>query len=77
MAVPKQHTVATSDGGFVRVSVGGSYTRALAIRLHCTECLGWQTHPRDCTDTTCALFPFRGKSLRAMRGAAPEITEAK
>lgn len=52
----KQHTVRTRDGGTVTLTVN----RGAAIKLMCTECLGWDTHPRDCTAKLCPLYPFRG-----------------
>lgn len=61
-----EHTVRTADNDFVRIP---RLTRGLAIRMHCTECLGWQGNAKeDCTDELCCLFPFRGRSLRAYRG---------
>lgn len=30
-----------------------------AIRAHCLECLGWETDPKDCTATSCWLYPWR------------------
>jgi len=42
------------------------YPRGLAIKVYCTECLGFEADPRsECTSPLCPLFPFRGKSLRA------------
>ena len=35
------------------------YTRNLAIKLMCTECLGYETNPKECTSPKCPLFPFR------------------
>ncbi len=35
-------------------------TRKRAILLKCTECLGWEENPRDCTGTLCPLYPYRG-----------------
>lgn len=42
-----------------------NYTRGKAIKIFCTECLGWGDHPNDCTSTLCPLFPFRGRTLMA------------
>ena len=55
------HRIRARDRGHVEVEL----TRAKAIRAQCSECLGWEDHPRTCTDTHCPLFPFRGKSLLA------------
>lgn len=57
------HTIRTADGGTVTVA---NYTRGKAIKLMCTECMGWSANPRDCTDHKCPLYPFRGKSLASM-----------
>jgi hypothetical protein len=56
------HPVRTSSGGKRTLKYGGKQ----AIRLKCTECLGWETHPRECTGVLCPLYPFRG-STRASR----------
>lgn len=53
-----KHTV-RSPVGDVEVA---SYTMRRAIRVHCTECLGWEGEPKKaCTDGRCPLFPFRGR----------------
>jgi single-strand DNA-binding protein len=57
MATPTEHTVRAHDGG--TVTLRRTYGRGLAIRLFCTECLGWDTHPKHCTGTTCPLYPYR------------------
>ena len=37
------------------------YTRSLAIKAFCFECMGWDCNPKEtCTSTLCPLFPFRG-----------------
>jgi len=53
-----KHKVRKKDGGLKEVSL----TRATAIKAFCTECLGWQTHPRECESYNCTLYPFRGKT---------------
>lgn len=58
-----QHAIRNPDGEKVEVTLRHSS----AIRAFCTECMGWDGHPKDCTSTLCPLFPFRGKSL-AYRG---------
>jgi hypothetical protein len=58
-----RHTVRTRDGGTKTMKV----TRGLAIKLHCTECMG-DNHPDDCTSKLCALYPFRGITRAALRG---------
>ena len=59
-----RHTIRTRDGGTKEVDIH----RARAIKIHCTECMGWDEHPKECTSTKCALFPFRGKSTLAING---------
>lgn len=59
----KSHTVRCADGSTKTFPVYKS--RTLAIKLMCTECLGWSGNPKDCTDRKCPLFPFRGKTLAA------------
>ena len=44
------------------------YARARAVKIFCTECLGFEDHPKDCTANLCPLFPFRGKSTLAYDG---------
>ena len=42
-------------------------SRASAIRFFCTECTGFaEFHPKDCTDTNCPLFPWRGKTNKTV-----------
>ncbi len=65
--MPTSHTVRTRDG-YTKALI--PYTRAKAIKVYCTECLGWDLHPRACTDTQCPLFPFRGQSMVTQRSAA-------
>ena len=57
------HTVRTKDGGTISLTI----TRAKAIKLHCTECMGFEGDPKGCTSPKCALFPYRGKTLAAYR----------
>ena len=59
-----QHTVRTKDGGTKTVGV---YTRGLAIKLHCTECLGNESDPKKCTSPMCALYPYRARTYLAYK----------
>ena len=59
----RTHTVRTKDGGQKALNYG----RKQAILLHCTECLGWEIHPRDCTSPLCPLYPFRGQTMASQR----------
>lgn len=57
---PLSHTVRARSGE--KITIEG-ITRGRAIKLFCTECLGWEDNPADCTDQLCPLFPYRGKTL--------------
>jgi hypothetical protein len=58
----KQHTVRAKDGGVVTLHL----SPAMAIKVNCMECLGWECNPKtDCTSPLCACFPFRGYTRRA------------
>jgi hypothetical protein len=57
------HTVRTKSGGTKAVSM---YTKNKAIKVMCTECLGWgEGEPKKCTSKLCPLYPYRGKTLAA------------
>lgn len=57
-----RHRIRAAKGsGTVEVKI----TRGIAIKAFCTECLGFETHPTDCTVTLCPLYPYRGKSMVA------------
>ena len=59
------HTVRAKDGGTVTFK---NYTRAMADRIGCTECLGWEGDPKDCTSPLCPHFPFRKRTLATQHG---------
>lgn len=59
-----RHTFRTRDDKTKTMKYG----RKQAILLWCTECLGWETHPDDCTSHLCPLFPFRGQTMESQRG---------
>lgn len=60
----RTHTIRTKDGGTKEVSIN----RGKAIKLMCTECMGWgEADPKDCTAPLCPLYPFRGKILLAYK----------
>ena len=52
-------TVRTRSGQTIELSMSPRD----AIKAHCTECLGWEVHPNECTAVLCPLYPFRGKTL--------------
>ena len=53
-----KHTVRRKSGKLKEVQL----TRSSAIKAFCTECLGWEIHPKDCESYNCPLWPFRGKT---------------
>jgi hypothetical protein len=54
-----EHEIRTKSGSKVMIK---NLTRSMAIKLQCTECLGFgEAHPKECTDKLCPLFPYRGK----------------
>ena len=67
-----KHTVRTSENGRVELDL----TPGLAIKLKCVDCMGYESHPKDCTSVLCPLYPYRGKTLLSMHGYKPrELTE--
>lgn len=58
------HTVRTADGRYTVLRL----TRKLAMAALCTECMGFEDNPADCTSYSCPLYPFRAKTLRTRRG---------
>ena len=58
------HTVRAKNGLLITLRL----TRKLAMACFCTECLGWEDNPADCTAPLCPLYPFRSKTLRTQRG---------
>lgn len=65
-----EHIVRAKDGGTVSVE---NYGRAKAIKVHCTECMGFVSQDvKDCTSTLCPLYPYRGSSHAAYHGEADE-----
>ncbi len=50
-----KHRIKHSKGGTVELDL----TRNRAIKAFCTECMGWETHPKDCAATLCPLYPYR------------------
>ncbi len=54
-----KHTILTKNGKAKSLLL----TRGKAIKIHCTECCGYELNPKDCEIENCALYPFRGKSM--------------
>jgi hypothetical protein len=59
MAQIVKHTIRTKNCATVEVVLN----RGKAIKAFCTECMGWEEHPRECTDKLCPLYPWRGKIM--------------
>lgn len=57
------HTIRASNGEKIVVSLN----RGKAIKAMCTECMGWECNPIECTDKYCPLYPWRGKILLSYR----------
>jgi hypothetical protein len=62
-----EHTIRAADGGTVTAKLN----RGKAIKAMCTECMGFEGNPRDCTSKLCPLFPWRGRILLAWRNKEP------
>ena len=56
--VAKKHEIMSKKGVLKEVNL----TPSKAIKAFCTACLGYETHPRDCTSRKCPLYVFRGKT---------------
>jgi len=54
----KKHTVRHADGGTITIE---NYSRTKAIKLMCSECMGFESDTKGCTDFKCPLFPYRGE----------------
>lgn len=70
--INKKHTIRHADGGTITIE---NYSRTKAIRLMCSECMGFESDTKGCTDFKCPLFPYRGeKTIMANRSRIdPEI----
>jgi hypothetical protein len=62
------HTVRTEGEDDLTIE---NYTRGLAIKVFCTECMGWEENVKRCTSPKCPLFPFR-RNTRLTRISAKE-----
>lgn len=52
------HVVLCGDGKFKQID---NYTTLKAIKIMCTECMGFECDPRkECTSKKCPLYPFVG-----------------
>lgn len=64
-----EHVIRTKDGGTKKVNM----SRDTAIKLMCSECMGWEAHPKECSDKFCPLYPYRGKKFTATRADVTEV----
>ena len=58
-----KHTILKSTGDGQTIDV--MLTRNMAIKAFCSECMGWETNPKQCTSILCPLYPFRGRTMLA------------
>ena len=58
------HVVRTADGRYKEIRL----TRKLAMAAMCTECLGFEENPANCTSNNCPIFPYRARTLATRRG---------
>lgn len=68
----RSQRVVTADRGYITLS---PYTKNDAIKVFCTECLGFETNPKDCTAPNCPLYCYRGRTLRTQKGDGGGRTE--
>ena len=61
------HTIRTADGGTITTELN----RGKAIKAMCTECMGFETNPKECTSKLCPLYPWRGKIMLAWESITP------
>lgn len=54
-----KHAIRAADGGIVTIS---RLSRTQAMAAMCSECLGWEDNPADCTDLLCPLWPWRART---------------
>jgi len=64
----RENTIRTRDGGTKAIRYG----RRQAIALMCTECLGWEGDPKECTSPMCPLYPFRSRTMASQRAEEEE-----
>jgi len=58
---PITHTVRTFNDANITIK---NYTRSLAIKVFCVECLGWEGNVKECNNNLSPLFPFRGNTRK-------------
>lgn len=59
-----EHTVRAANGRYIRLTL----SRKTAMSAMCTECLGFEQNPAECTSYCCPIFPFRAATRATRRG---------
>jgi len=54
------HEIITRSGGARAVKL----TKGDAIKLFCTQCMGYESNPQNCTAKRCPLYLYRGWSRK-------------
>ena len=74
MAKPIETTsIRMSDGSCKDITLN----RSKAIKAKCTECMGWEGDPKQCTAIHCPLYPWRGRTLITRAGKDRRIEEVE
>lgn len=69
-----KHSVRSNIGTFIDVDIN----KGRAIKIMCTECMGYKENPDECTDFHCPLFPFKKKTRIAfVRKVKDEVEEVE
>jgi len=68
-----KHTIRTKDGGTKTLKLG----RSLAMALMCTECMGWEENPSECSVPLCPLFPWRVRSRAGYEGDGEVVLDGE
>lgn len=68
----RTHAIRTNRADGVGRRILSPYTRQTAISIHCTECMGYESDPKVCTSSACALYPFRKKTHMAYEKNMPK-----
>lgn len=58
-----EHVIRTRAGHTKKLRYG----RKMAVSLMCTECMGWENNPQDCTSPLCPLYPFRNYTMASQK----------
>lgn len=69
----RTHTMRTADEGTITLKV----SRKLVMAAFCTECLGFEGDPRDCTAPLCPLYPYRIGTQTTLTGDPETIGKSE